>query len=113
MVFQISAGKRRPLPGPWPIPFVVFPTLRVYTGVLRVAEISMTPAALNHFVAQFPGTENGDDPSGITLWSLEIWVVQPLVCSPTAMHLGGPGPLEPPPKNPQDRFPAPPLYGYH
>jgi len=73
MVFQIH----QVLTSSWSLAHTVCSLINALTllGVLHVAEISMTSAALNQFVAQFPAITNGDDPSGIPVWFCENWVI--------------------------------------
>jgi len=73
MVFQIHLV----LTSSWCLAHTVCSLINALTllGVLHVAEISMTSVALNQFVAQFPATTNGDDPSRIPVWFCENWVI--------------------------------------
>jgi hypothetical protein len=65
MVFQIH----QLLASSWSLAHTVCSLSNTPTllDVLHIAEISMTSAALSQFVAQFPATKNGDDPSGISM----------------------------------------------
>ena len=126
MVFQI----RQTLASSWSLAHTVcsLSNTPALLGVLHIAEISMTSAVLNQFVAQFPATKNGDDPSGIPLWSCENWVIRvlhylsqttiPVLRLPVQTNLiyghasRRARTLRTAPKNPQDCFAVLPLDGY-
>lgn len=126
MVFQI----RQVLASSWSLAHTVCSLSNTSSllGVLHVAEISMTSAVLNQFVAQFPATKNGDDPSGLPVWSCENWVIRllhhlsqttiPVLRLPVQTNLiyghasRRARTLRTAPKNPQDRFAVLPLDGY-
>jgi len=126
MVFQI---RWQAAASSWSLAHTVCPLSNTTSllGVLHVAEISMSPAALNQFVAQFPATKNGDDPSGIALWSYENWVIKvlhhlaeiPVLRLPMQTNLiyghasRKARTLRTAPKNPQDRFAVLPFDGYY
>ncbi|KIM39905.1 hypothetical protein M413DRAFT_11968 [Hebeloma cylindrosporum] len=80
MVFQIRQAAASPSSAGWSLAHTVcsLSNTPALLGVLHVADISMTSAALNQFVAQFPATKNGDDPSGMPFWSCENWVIRVL-----------------------------------
>ena len=126
MVFQIRQG----LASSWSLAHTVccLSNTSALLGVLHVAEISMTSPALNQFVAQFPATKNGDDPSGIPVWSCENWVIRvlhhlsqmtiPVLRLPVQTNLiyghasRRARTLRTAPKGPQDRFAVLPLDSY-
>jgi len=127
MVFQI----RQAMGSSWSLAHTVCPLSNTPTllGVLHIAEISMTSATLNQFVAQFPATKSGDDPSGIPFWSCGNWVIKvlhhlsqanvPVLRLPVQTNLlhdhvsRRARTLRTAPKNPQDRFAVLPLDGYY
>ncbi|KDR76107.1 hypothetical protein GALMADRAFT_139852 [Galerina marginata CBS 339.88] len=74
-VFQIVQNG-----GSWAPMHHICPLARAPTllGVVHVADINMSPTALDAFVRPFPATKNNDDPSGNIVWSCSNWVIRVL-----------------------------------